>query len=54
MKAFSSTHRTKVFAGGTVRKISGVTPGELVGFSGGTGRSGPISRSAKWETEPNE
>lgn len=44
-KAFSYTHRTKVFADGTVRKIKGVTPGELPGSSGGTEGSGSISAS---------
>jgi hypothetical protein len=44
-KAFSFTHRTKVFAGGTVRKNNDVTSGELAGSPGGTGVSGPISAS---------
>lgn len=44
-KAFSFTHRTTVYADGTVRKTRGVTSGELVGSSGGTGGSDPISAS---------
>ena len=43
-KAFSFTHRTKVFADGTVRK-SDVTSGGLAGSPGGTGVSKPISES---------
>ena len=36
-KAFSFTHRTKVIAGGTVRKNNDVTSGELAESPGGTG-----------------
>ena len=45
MKAFSFTHRTKVFADGTVRKNNVVTPGELAGSAGGSAGSKPISGS---------
>ena len=44
-KVFLSTHRTKVCADGTVWKINGVTPGGLMGFSGGSEISDPISES---------
>jgi hypothetical protein len=44
-KAFSFTHRTKVFADGTVRKNNVVTPGELTGSAGGSAGSKPISGS---------
>ena len=44
-KAFSFTHRTKVFADGTVRKNNVVTPGELAGSAGGSAGSKPISGS---------
>ena len=44
-KAFSFTHRTKVFADGTVRKSECVTSGGLAESSGGTGVSRPISES---------
>ena len=44
-KAFSFTRRTKVIAGGTVRKNNDVTSGELAESPGGTGVSGPISES---------
>ena len=44
-KAFSFTHRTKVFADGTVRKNKRVTSGGLAESPGGTGVSGPISES---------
>jgi hypothetical protein len=44
-KAFSFTHRTKVFADGTVRKNRCVTSGGLAGSPGGTGVSRPISES---------
>jgi hypothetical protein len=53
-KAFLPTRCTKVFAGGTVRKIWNVTPGGLVAFPGGTGISDPISRKAKWEAKRGE
>jgi hypothetical protein len=48
-KALSFTRRTKVCAGGTVRKISCVTPGGLVEFLSGDRISDPISeeRSGK-------
>ena len=44
-KAFSSTHRTMVFADGTVRKNSRVASGGLAESPGGTGVSRPISES---------
>ena len=44
-KAFSFAHHGKVIAGGTVRKNSDVTSGELTGSAGGTGVSRPISAS---------
>ena len=44
-KAYSFTHRTKVFADGTVRKNSAWTSGELAWFSVGTEISDPISES---------
>ena len=44
-KAFSFTHRTKVFADGTVRKNRCVTSGGLAASPGGTGVSRPISES---------
>src|SRR5215471_17194363 len=44
-KAFSFTHRTKVFADGTVRKSWRVTSGGLAGSPGGTGVSRLISES---------
>jgi len=45
-KAFSFTHRTKVFAGGTIRK-NRVTSGGLAESPGGTGVNGPISESER-------
>ena len=42
-KAYSFTHRTKVFAGGTVQEERRVTSGGLAASPGGTGGSGPIS-----------
>jgi hypothetical protein len=42
-KAFSFTHRTKVFADGTVGKNNHVTSGGLAESPGGTGVSEPIS-----------
>ena len=44
-KAFSFTHRTKVFADGTVWKEQRVTSGGLAESPGGTGVSKPISES---------
>jgi hypothetical protein len=44
-KAVSFTHRTKVFADGTVMEEQCVTSGGLTGSPGGTGVSGPISAS---------
>ena len=44
-KAFSSTHRTKVCAGGTVRKIHERDPRRTLWFLGGTRISDPISES---------
>ena len=44
-KAFSFTHRTKVFADGTVQEEQRVTSGGLAGSPGGTGVSRPISES---------
>ena len=46
-KAFSFAHHNKVIAGGTMRKNSDVTSGELVGSAGGTAVSEPISVSEK-------
>ena len=44
-KALSSTHRTKVYADGTVRKDQCVTLGDLGGSAGGTAATDPISES---------
>jgi hypothetical protein len=44
-KAFSFTHRTKVFAGGNGTEEQCVTSGGLAESPGGAGVSGPISES---------
>ena len=52
-KAFSFTHRTKVFADGTVRKISR-DPRRTRPVPGWHRDKRPYKRRAKWEATPGE